>query len=142
MSYRLFRCWSCMCVMLKETIHRNCLRSIFYDCVTCRQIFMHFIHSVTWSSPNVNFPLRVFFIICIVIFCLVYHFVVNFNLWAENMVIVLSNRTDLCKTYWSWLKLLNMHEGSAVKCFMMQHSFIHSFIFHLFINRYNLRMWK
>jgi len=39
-----------------------------------------------------------------------------------------------------------MREGSAVKCFMMQHSFIHSFIesfiFHLSTNRYNLRTWK
>ena len=128
MAYRLFLCSSCMCGTLKDSqfTHRNCLFNIFYDCATRRQIIMHFIHSVTWSSPSVNFPLLVFFVTCIVIFCLVYYFVVNFNLWSANRAFIffLSNRTDLCKTYWTWLKLLNMREGSAVKCFMIQHSFI------------------
>jgi len=35
-----------------------------------------------------------------------------------------------------------MNEGSAVTGFMMQHSFIQSFIFHLSINGQNLQMWK
>ena len=137
MAYRLFRCRSYICGMLKDShfIHRNCLFSILYDCVTGPQIFVHFIHSITWSSPNVNFLLCIYFVICIVIFCLVYRFVFNFNLWAANKALIfLSNRTDLCKTYWSWLKLLNMRERSEVKCFKNQHSFIHSFLYFPFIH--------